>query len=82
MEKSKHLQEQLKELKSEIEVLKVEDKETYMDVIHAEKQANGETKYTTLRKVSHMIIFLFVFDFFFVFSVVNKINFIHGLMAK
>ena len=61
MEKSKHLQEQLKELKSEIEVLKVEDKETYMDVIHAEKQANGETKYTTLRKVSHLIFLLFTF---------------------
>ena len=49
--KSKHLQEQLKELKSEIEVLKVEEKETYEDRIHEEKQASGETKYITLRKV-------------------------------
>ncbi|KAG1691206.1 Merlin [Nymphon striatum] len=51
LEKSKNLQEQLKELKSEIEVLKIEDKETLMDIIHEENVAKGETKYSTLRKI-------------------------------
>lgn len=52
LEKSKHLQEQLKELKSEIEVLKVEEKQTAMDIIHNENAQKGETKYETLQKIS------------------------------
>ncbi|XP_064619967.1 merlin-like isoform X2 [Lineus longissimus] len=51
MEKSKHLQEQLRELKSEIEVLKVEEKQTQMDQIHEENSQKGETKFTTLKKI-------------------------------
>ncbi|KAK3084822.1 hypothetical protein FSP39_019612, partial [Pinctada imbricata] len=51
MEKSKHLQEQLKELKSEIEVLKVEEKETELDRIHEESVQRGDNKYSTLRQV-------------------------------
>ena len=51
MKKSKNLQEQLKELKSEIEVLKVTDKETQMDRIHEEKVQRGENKFITLKKV-------------------------------
>ena len=51
MEKSKHLQDQLKELKSEIEVLKVEEKQTLLDRLHDENVARGENKYSTLRKV-------------------------------
>ena len=55
MEKSKNLQEQLKELKSEIEVLKVEENQTEMDRIHEENAQQGETKYITLRKVIILI---------------------------
>ncbi|XP_064612057.1 merlin-like [Liolophura sinensis] len=51
MEKSKHLQEQLKELKTEIEVLKVEEKQTDMDRLHDENVEKGESKYSTLRRI-------------------------------
>ena len=51
MEKSKHLQEQLKELKSEIEVLKVEEKETDLDRLHESSIQRGDSKYSTLRQV-------------------------------
>lgn len=51
MEKSKNLQEQLKELKSEIEVLKVEDKQSRLDMLHEENISRGENKYSTLGKV-------------------------------
>lgn len=51
LEKSKHLQEQLKELKSEIEVLKVEEKQTQLDRLHEENVERGENKYSTLRKI-------------------------------
>ena len=50
-EKSRHLQDRLKELKSEIEVLKVEDKQTSLDRIYEENQQQGNNKYSTLRKV-------------------------------
>ena len=50
LKKSRHLQEQLRELKSEIEVLKVEDKLTSMDRIHEGNVKSGMTKYSTLRK--------------------------------
>ncbi|XP_052706748.1 merlin-like [Crassostrea angulata] len=50
MEKSKHLQEQLKELKSEIEVLKVEEKETDLDRLHESSIQRGDSKYSTLRQ--------------------------------
>ncbi len=56
MEKSKNLQEQLKDLKTEIEVLKVEDKQTDFDRLHEESIVRGETKYSTLRKVSRSIL--------------------------
>uniref|UniRef100_A0A6M2DFR6 Moesin/ezrin/radixin homolog 1 n=1 Tax=Xenopsylla cheopis TaxID=163159 RepID=A0A6M2DFR6_XENCH len=51
LEKSKHLQKQLKELRSEIEVLKVSEKQCSLDNVHAEQVRLGETKYSTLRKV-------------------------------
>lgn len=51
LEKSKHLQEQLRDLKTEIEVLKVEEKQTQLDRIHEETSQKGENKYSTLRKV-------------------------------
>lgn len=50
LEKSKHLAENLQELKSEIEVLKVENKLTSMDLIYEDNVMRGENKYSTLRK--------------------------------
>lgn len=50
LEKSKHLQNQLRELRSEIEVLKVGDKQTDFDHLHEEQVKLGENKYSTLKK--------------------------------
>ncbi|XP_067861830.1 NF2, moesin-ezrin-radixin like (MERLIN) tumor suppressor a isoform X2 [Heptranchias perlo] len=50
MEKSKHLQEQLNELKTEIEALKLKERETPLDVIHNENSETGNNKYNTLKK--------------------------------
>lgn len=50
LEKSRHLQQQLKELKSEIQVLKNEDKLSIYDKLYEENVKRGETKYSTLRK--------------------------------
>lgn len=51
LEKSRHLQNQLRELRSEIEVLKVDEKQTELDQLHEEQVRMGETKYSTLKKV-------------------------------
>ncbi|XP_015174898.1 PREDICTED: merlin isoform X3 [Polistes dominula] len=50
-EKSKHLQEQLRELRSEIEVMKVGEKQCEFDQLHEEQMRLGENKYSTLKKV-------------------------------
>ncbi|KAJ8942498.1 hypothetical protein NQ314_010050 [Rhamnusium bicolor] len=50
LEKSKHLQNQLRELRSEIAVLKVGDKQTDYDQLHDEQVKLGENKYSTLKK--------------------------------
>lgn len=50
LEKSKHLQNQLRELRSEIAVLKVGDKQTDFDQLHEEQVKMGENKYSTLKK--------------------------------
>ena len=55
LEKSKNLQVQLNELKTEIEVLKVEEKQTQLDRIHSEMSNKGETKKVTLVKVSALL---------------------------
>ncbi|KAG8035953.1 hypothetical protein G9C98_003079 [Cotesia typhae] len=47
-EKSKHLQEQLRELRSEIEVMKVGEKQCDLDQLHDEQVRLGENKYSTL----------------------------------
>lgn len=52
IEKSKLVQEQLRDLRSEIEELKVGEKATELDSIHEEQVRLGENKYSTLRKVS------------------------------
>ncbi|XP_071946511.1 merlin-like [Antedon mediterranea] len=49
-EKSKNLQLQLNGLKSEIEELKVEEKQTNWDIIHNQLLQQGENKYATLQK--------------------------------
>lgn len=51
LEKSKQVQEQLRDLRSEIEDLKVGEKATELDNIHEEQVRLGENKYSTLRKV-------------------------------
>ncbi|KAJ8921227.1 hypothetical protein NQ315_013699, partial [Exocentrus adspersus] len=50
LEKSKHLQNQLRELRSEIAVLKVGDKHSDYDQLHEEQVKLGENKYSTLKK--------------------------------
>lgn len=50
-EKSKNLQEQLRELRSEIEVMKVGEKQCELDQLHEEQVRLGENKYSTLKKV-------------------------------
>lgn len=51
MEKSKHLQEQLNELKTEIEALKLKERETAMDILHNENSDRGNSKHNTIKKV-------------------------------
>lgn len=51
LEKSKQLQEQLRELRTEIEVLKVGEKQTLYDQLHEEQLRSGDDKYSTLKKV-------------------------------
>ena len=67
LEKSKLLQEQLRELRSEIEVLKVGEKQSQLDELHEEQLRLGENKYSTLRKVTlfnEIYRFLCIYIFF------------------
>ena len=50
LKKSKQLQEQLKGLKTEIQVLKVEERLTSLDKIYEENVNRGESKYSTLKR--------------------------------
>ncbi|XP_077617759.1 merlin isoform X4 [Crocuta crocuta] len=54
MEKSKHLQEQLNELKTEIEALKLKERETALDILHSENSDRGGTssKHNTIKKLT------------------------------
>ncbi|XP_078010530.1 merlin isoform X6 [Phascolarctos cinereus] len=52
MEKSKHLQEQLNELKTEIEALKLKERETALDILHSENSDRGGSKHSTIRKLT------------------------------
>lgn len=52
MEKSKHLQEQLNELKTEIESLKMKERETPLDIIHNQNTEQGTSKHSNLKKVN------------------------------
>lgn len=51
-EKSRSLSDHLRELKSEIEVLKKEDQDSMLDRLHEDCVLRGETKYSTLRQAS------------------------------
>uniref|UniRef100_A0A8C2H5J6 Neurofibromin 2a (merlin) n=1 Tax=Cyprinus carpio TaxID=7962 RepID=A0A8C2H5J6_CYPCA len=51
MEKSKHLQEQLNELKTEIESLKLKERETPLDILHNENTEKGTSKQSNFKKV-------------------------------
>ena len=53
MEKSKHLQEQLNELKTEIEALRLKERETALDMLHTENadRGGGGSKQNTIKKV-------------------------------
>lgn len=56
MEKSKHLQEQLNELKTEIESLKMKERETPLDIIHNQNTEQGTSKHSNFKKVcSHQL---------------------------
>ncbi|CAG08148.1 unnamed protein product, partial [Tetraodon nigroviridis] len=50
MEKSKHLQEQLNELKTEIESLKLKERETPLDIIHNQNTEQGTSKQSNFKK--------------------------------
>lgn len=50
LEKCKLLQHQLKDLRTEIAVLRVGDKQTDFDQLYEEQVKSGETKYSTLKK--------------------------------
>lgn len=56
LEKSKQLQEQLRELRTEIEVLKVGEKQTLYDQLHEEQLRSGDDKYSTLKKVHTVVL--------------------------
>lgn len=51
LEKSKQVQTQLLTLRSEIELLKIEENQCVLDIISAEQIRAGETKYSTLKKL-------------------------------
>lgn len=55
MEKSKHLQEQLNELKTEIESLKLKERETPLDVIHNQNAEQGTSKQSNFKKVTSQL---------------------------
>ncbi|KAK2502058.1 hypothetical protein MC885_017192 [Smutsia gigantea] len=53
MEKSKHLQEQLNELKTEIEALKLKERETALDALHESSERGGTgSKHSTMKKLT------------------------------
>lgn len=44
------------EMRTEIDGLKVEDRQTAQDIIHRETVDQGQTKYSTLRKVGKILV--------------------------
>ncbi|XP_037038565.1 moesin/ezrin/radixin homolog 2 isoform X1 [Bradysia coprophila] len=62
LEKSKQVQTQLQTLRSEIELLKIEENQCVLDIISGEQIRAGETKYSTLKKLKtdarHLVFFV------------------------
>uniref|UniRef100_A0A4W4F6F7 FERM domain-containing protein n=1 Tax=Electrophorus electricus TaxID=8005 RepID=A0A4W4F6F7_ELEEL len=58
MEKSKHLQEQLNELKTEIESLKLKERETHLDILHNENTERGTSNPPALGFVLRPVFFM------------------------
>nr|XP_061804322.1 merlin-like isoform X4 [Nerophis lumbriciformis] len=52
MEKSKHLQEQLNELKTEIESLKLKERQTPLDVVYDQNSEQGASKHSNFKKLT------------------------------
>ncbi|KAM6965666.1 merlin isoform 2-T2 [Aplochiton taeniatus] len=52
MEKSKHLQEQLNELKTEIESMKLKERETPLDILHNHNTQQGTSKHSNFKKLT------------------------------
>ncbi|XP_077456039.1 merlin [Stigmatopora argus] len=52
MEKSKHLQEQLNELKTEIESLKLKERQTPLDVVYDQNAEQGASKHSNFKKLT------------------------------
>ncbi|XP_051535922.1 merlin-like [Myxocyprinus asiaticus] len=52
MEKSKHLQDQLNELKTEIESLKLKERETQLDILHNVNAEKGNSKQSNFKKLT------------------------------
>ncbi|KAL8614045.1 hypothetical protein ACOMHN_023280 [Nucella lapillus] len=52
IEKSRHLQERLKELKTEMEDMRADTHLTNLDRLHEESLQRGDNKYSTLQKIS------------------------------
>lgn len=59
MEKSKHLQEQLNELKTEIESLKLKERESPLDIIHNQNTEQGTSKHSNFKKV-YMYMYIYI----------------------
>ena len=61
MQQSQNLEEQLKTIKSEIDILKVGEKQSHLDDIHEQNVLQGTNKYSTHGRVCiHIIIFVFL----------------------
>ncbi|XP_020623557.1 merlin-like [Orbicella faveolata] len=50
-ERHRNIQQQLRDLKSQMEGLKIDDRQTRWDYIHDENLRRGENKYSTLQKI-------------------------------
>lgn len=49
--RNRNIQQQLRDLKSQMEGLKIDDRQTRWDYIHDENMRRGEDKYSTLQKI-------------------------------
>ena len=79
LEKSKYLQDQLETFKSDIEDLKRDDKISELDKIHQQQQNQGDNKYSTIQKVTSLLLsFEYIFLKPFVYPGKTWINIVQG----